>query len=178
MEKLSNQALLLRYSNGKRDFSKLDLQGISLFEKVLRNANFSDCNLRNAYLPYSQLNEAIFCNADLTGSDLAGVQLYQADFTGANLSQANLLRANLRRANLSGADLSGAMLNCADLREANLTNANLTGATITGVEATGAIFDGATLSYCNFFRSTGVDLSQTQWDDTVTQADGYRGKPQ
>ncbi len=177
MEKLSGQELLLRYKNGKRDFSKLDLREISLFEKVLRNADFSGCDLRKAYLPYSQLNETIFYRAELAGADLSGAQLYRANFAGANLAQANLPRANLRHADLSGADLSGAILHCADLREANLSGVNLTGATVTGVEANGANFAGAVLSRCTFFRSTGIDFSNCQWDDTVIQPDGYRANP-
>lgn len=177
MEKLSGKELLLRYSNGIRDFSKLELKGISLFEKVLRDVDFSGSDLRNAYLPYSQLNESTFYRADLAGADLADVQLYRANFAGANLSQVNLQRANLRHADLRGANLTQATLHCADLREANLDGANLTGAIVTSVEANGASFAGAIVTRCTFFRSTGINLDDCQWDGAIIQPDGYRGKP-
>src|SRR5215469_9788400 len=55
-----------------------------------RDADWSGCDLQNAYL--------------------AGFGLGHANLSGANLSQANLTGASLAYADLSGADLTGATL--------------------------------------------------------------------
>lgn len=83
--------------------------------------NFSEYDMRAAYLSKSDLENANLHGADLSDAILSGSNLQNADLIGANLHSVNLAGANLRNANLTDASL----------RSANLSSADLTGAIVT-----------------------------------------------
>ena len=100
------------------DFSSCDLHDAYLHDAYLHGANLRGAYLRDAYLH----------GANLSGANLSGADLHGADLHGGNLSGANLSGANLHYADLSGANLSGAYLRDAYLHGADLSGADLSGA--------------------------------------------------
>jgi very-short-patch-repair endonuclease len=87
---MNREQLLLKYQQGQRDFSQLQLGSIDLSHTYLAGISFN-------------------------GADLSTANLY-----GANLLRADLRNAILRRANLSKAVLIGSRLDGACLERANL----------------------------------------------------------
>jgi uncharacterized protein YjbI with pentapeptide repeats len=116
--KISPEELIVRYSDGERNFAGIELidsdtpsrdyPGIDLFGVVLR-----DINLRGAYF-----NEVILIEADLTGADLGGIFL----------KSCSLSKATIRGANLCASNLEGSAFQEADLRGSNLNHMNASGA--------------------------------------------------
>lgn len=82
-----------------------DLQGASMINSNLREANFTGAMLKVA---------------NLKGANLERANLRLANLTGANLEGANLTGANLLGACLEGAFMRGAILDGADLRGVRL----------------------------------------------------------
>lgn len=74
-------------------------------------------------LPGLAARQAILRNADFSGCDLAG-----ADFTGANLSGSHFVDAQLRGATFANSQLEGVDFAGADLTGCNLVGASLLGA--------------------------------------------------
>ncbi len=133
------------YSQGERDFRKVNLGGETLsgwLEGIdLREADLSNCNLRRASLNNGNLRVADLQNANLSGAMLSKTDLGYANLSGATLHNTHLLNTLLERTNLSGADLSNALF-----RETRVVSAN---------------FDRSKLdnSYWNSAVIVGVDLS-------------------
>ena len=114
--------LLERYKAGQRDFRGLNLMGIDLSHSVLCGANFSFCNLRNAWMKQANLRGANLRNTTIS----RGVLAY-ADLSGADLSHADLDTCAFFGANLTGANFHKALMGhqpC--LSGANLTNVDFT----------------------------------------------------
>lgn len=114
--------------------------------------------------------------ADLQGLDLNGFQLLNANLRGANLSRANLSRTDFSEANLTGADLSDADLMCAcfvraNLNKANLTNANINHANFSRADLTDADLSGAVVKNSRFKGTKGLNLADTQGNDSVVDHD-------
>lgn len=97
-----------------------DLRGAYLQAKDLARINFSDVDLRFAFLFRANLRSANLRGAVLTGADLIQAQLQGSDLRDAILTGTYLTRADLEQANLQGADLRGAMLRGARLDQAIL----------------------------------------------------------
>ena len=96
-------------------FPKLELK-----KRQLINAVFYGAWLRFSIFNHSNLQGAIFQEADLQEADLRGTNLHSADLSQAKLQNADLQEAHLQRANLQGANLLGANLTGTDLRKAIL----------------------------------------------------------
>ena len=138
----------------------VDLSGVVLASRDLRDANFtgailtgadfSGSDLRRAKFSGANLQGARFEDADLAVATLAGADSYAASFFGANLSDANLEAGDLRGADLKQANLAGALLRDADLSSDNLGGAtelhgaDLRRAVIAGAKFRGAEYDGKT----------------------------------
>lgn len=96
-------------------FEYLQLSGCPFdFISEIRNCNFENCNMHQAYLYKTKfvntnLSFANLIEADLRDVKLIEVNLLGADLRGANLQDANLMGANLRGANLMNANLKGAI---------------------------------------------------------------------
>jgi len=141
----------LKYSSNE---IQLNLQGMSLNNKMLRGLDLKKLNLQ-----YSRMENAIIENNNLEGRNLRGIIWKKASLVGTNLKNANLENADLENADLSEAklcnaklinsqliraDLLGTDLSGADLQNANLNEASLYGAILLDVN-----LDGATLDECN-----------------------------
>jgi len=77
----------------RADFSGRDLQGMSFYEKNLREANFcgADCcgvDFSSANLSGATLGSSNCTHADFSGSDLTGTDFHQATITGADFNGA------------------------------------------------------------------------------------------
>ena len=94
-------------------------------QRIVRERDLSDANLRDADLRAANLSAANLRDADLRDADLSDANLRYADLRAANLSDADLRYADLRYADLSDANLRDADLRYADLSDANLRDADL-----------------------------------------------------
>lgn len=178
MAQLNAADLIQAYQEGKRDFSNLDLNGLSIFEAIMPEVNFQGSSLRSAYLPYGQFNRLEAQGVDLQCSELGDIQLYQANLSQANLTQAQLVRANLRSAILVEADLRDANLQGADLRDADLRGADLRGANLTQANLEQANLSAAQLEGANLFRATGLEMGTATFDFSTVHPDGHRHHPE
>jgi hypothetical protein len=109
---------------GRRPYSKTE-EGPSLEQIDGRYASFYDADLEDVYFNGSNLQGAVFQDADLDnanfGTDGIGycrVHSEGADFTDASLEDADLTNAYLDGAIFDGADLSGAKLSGATFKGA------------------------------------------------------------
>ncbi len=173
--------LLAQYSQGRRDFSGLELGecqfiGYDLSDIILRGAqlnvaNFSSANLSRADLSQAQLNVSRLTGVNLTQANLSGCQLNVANLirailVDANLATASLIRSEMLRANLTNAhavaiDLSEADLREAQARQANFNIANLSRTDLRGSSWAGASLEQAILNNANGDRANfqGANLS-------------------
>jgi uncharacterized protein YjbI with pentapeptide repeats len=134
----------------------------------LRSADFTGARMAKAIFRGAELDNAKFgCppvrqkTKDLTGSGCT--QLQQADFKAAKMTGAVLKEAfmqgavlegaNLQNAVLEGASLQAALITSSDLQGANLKLADLTGALITESQLRAADLSGADLSGALIYES-------------------------
>lgn len=88
-----------------------DLSDAELNYRELRGADFEASKLSNCRFQGSDLRAASFARSNLTNAGF-----YLADLRGANFKEANATRVDFRQARLEGADLSGASLDGANLK--------------------------------------------------------------
>lgn len=112
-----------RYLVGERNFSGVDLSGLSFKSMNLDGVDFGNANLRDANFDYVYMRNTNFSNANLANASFIYARLSQANFNNANLENAKFHDADLEEANLSNADLTDAKLLHANLYKANLNNA-------------------------------------------------------
>jgi uncharacterized protein YjbI with pentapeptide repeats len=134
----------------------------------LRSADFTGAKMKRAVFRGAELDNAKFgCppvrqkTNDVTDSGCT--QLQEADFKAANMTGASLKEAfmqgavfegaNLQNAILEGAGLQGALITSSDLQGANLKLADLTGALITESQLRAADLSGADLSGALIYES-------------------------
>ncbi|BAC91896.1 pentapeptide repeat-containing protein [Gloeobacter violaceus] len=112
------------------------LEGRSVAEQNLKQAQFYKANLRGV---------------DFSSSDLRGASLFAASLRGANFN-----KARLDDAELSNADLQGAKLDQAVLAGAYMTAARLKDVSVDGADFTGTIINNQQKTYqCG--RATGTN---------------------
>ena len=132
--------LINRYSQGERDFTKIQLKQLNLENIFLCRANLSQANIDRANLK----------NADLSDVDLTASFLVEVDLSNAHLSRANLRNTNSARANFSLAVLTRANFNHACLDSANFESAVLIEADFSNASLLGANLSKTDLSHANF----------------------------
>ena len=119
----SLDAKTVRALLAKRDFSGLDLRGLTAAGMDLRELKATGAKLRDAHFERTDLRLSCF-----DGANLSGAHLQQADLRGASFCVDHTGLA----ADLEGADFSGA-----DLRGVKLLAASLFGATFGTFDASG-----------------------------------------
>ncbi|MBW4442897.1 MAG: pentapeptide repeat-containing protein [Plectolyngbya sp. WJT66-NPBG17] len=159
---MNAEELLEKYAADLREFSGLNLNGVSLpgvnlSRSTFLNANFKAAKLTSADFSHSISQNASFHGANLTLADFSNADLQHADFSKAELTRTDFSAANLQEANLSYADLRDAKLRCAnlnranlsraDLRHAKLVSANLQHANLTSSDLSSTDLSGADLRY-------------------------------
>ncbi len=127
---MNAEELLEKYAADLREFSELDLSGVSLpgvnlSRSTFLNANFNAAKLTSADFSHSICQRAKFHGANLTLADFSYTDLQQADLSKAELTRADFSAANLHGADLSYADLRDAKLRCGNLSAANLSRVDL-----------------------------------------------------
>ena len=85
---------------------KIDISGLSLKDKNLRQADFSGCNMTHMNLAFTIFQEASLYACDLSFSNLVHTNFVRADLRGARIENANLAGADLERADLRGGALT------------------------------------------------------------------------
>lgn len=94
-------------------------------------------NLRGVYLAYKDLRDENFENIDASSTDFYGSNLSGVNFSGANLHDATMAYTSLVSANMANTDMSGANLTNADMTNANIFCADLTDAILCNAKLTG-----------------------------------------
>jgi uncharacterized protein YjbI with pentapeptide repeats len=128
------------------DLTGASLRGITSSKLQAPGTLFCQVNLEGSSLEQGQLRQA-----DCRGACFRKARLSQADLSGANLQQADLREADLSAINLWGADLSGA-----DLRGAFLSDADLSGAIVADANFEGALLAGVKLAGVDTSRARGL----------------------
>lgn len=156
---------------GRRAVLKsIDLSGLSLAARDLRQADFTGCQMRGVDLSKANFSESRLYACDLTNANLTRCNFARSDLRGTRIESANLADANLdkadlrvggfakdgmydtgecvsfRGANLSGARLVGTLATAVDFSDAIMTNINVSGADLRNAEFQGADLSGAQLS--------------------------------
>ncbi|MBZ0119159.1 MAG: pentapeptide repeat-containing protein, partial [Sandaracinaceae bacterium] len=127
----------------------VDLRGVDLSARVLREACFFRCDLRAANLRAAQLRNVLFAGCDLTEASLEGVRLT----TGLlRLQPDGEVGTRLDRAALTGAELASAIFDRVGLVEADFTSARLESAELTDCDLTGARLTDAMLELATLRR--------------------------
>lgn len=121
--------VLRSYSNGIRDFSRINLQ----------KAPLMSISLKEVVLDGSNLKKADLSKANLSHSSLIRVNLSQANLTRAVLTEVNLTKSSLTQANFESAHLEKANFESAILREANFRSSYLAQTNFAGADLTKAI---------------------------------------
>lgn len=158
------EELLEKYAADLREFSGLDLSGVSLpgvnlSRSTFLDANFKAAKLTSADFSYSICQRAKFHGAHLTLADFSHTDLQQADLSKAELTRTDFSVANLQGANLSYADLRDAKLRCATLNHANLSRADLRYAKLISANLQRANLTSSDLSSTDF---SGADLRKAE----------------
>ena len=142
---ITSEELLVRYDNGERDFSGIDL--------VLSSEAFFDymgIELKGLLLRDIVLRGAVLREVDMREVDLSG-----ADLGGIFMENCNLHKAIIQDANLRGACLNECTFNDVDLRGSNLNYVNASFSSFR--EAKIPSFENAILVRTNFEGATGSD---------------------
>lgn len=140
-----NTDIKTQYSQGERDFPKMQLRRIDL-----RNSNLKGINLQGSDLSYADLRDTDLSNANLSNCYFNEANLSGANLSGANLTGAYLIKAYLTKTSFKKAILKEAYFTGSFLTKANLMKADLSGTFLNGAHLNGAIFEGA--SYDNTTR--------------------------
>lgn len=146
------------------DFSHSNLSSISAFKTNLFQAKFIAANLSGA-----KIKEATLCYANLRKANLSRANFYKSDLHNADLKEATLSNADFTEANLSRANFYKADLHNADLKEANLSNANLTEANLSGANFHKADLHDADLREANLSNAklTEANLNYVNWGGAI-----------
>lgn len=172
-----------RIGGRRATLKRVDLTGLNLAGKNLRQADFSGCLMKYMDLSESNFQEASLYACDLSFANLQGASFVRADLRGSRIESANLVEANLERAdlrsgsissdgqyhppqpvnfrgaNLSGSRLIGSMANHADFSDAIMAHANIQQADLRGASFVGADLSGADIA--------GVQLSGANLDNAI-----------
>jgi uncharacterized protein YjbI with pentapeptide repeats len=100
------QVNTINYNNASlesRDFSHLDLVGVTFVSAEMRGTNFEGANLTNAIL-----TKGVLLKANFEGANLTGALVDRATLDGANLKNAIFTEATLTRSRFYDADVTGA----------------------------------------------------------------------
>lgn len=115
----------------------LQAPGIDMNGSSMAQMRLDDANLQGANLSYAILQLANLQGANLMLANLEGAHLHAVNLRGANLMLANLRKVSLLDADLSGANLRGANLTDALLLKARFDNATWTDGRVCAVGSIG-----------------------------------------
>lgn len=163
-ESLRNHLLHLAGKGGKR----LNLMMSNVSYVILEGFDFSDGAMVACNFSYSNLEGALFRNADLTNSLFIRTNLVRADFSGAILNGVRFHYADAQQAMLDETRMkkgsvmvyrddvaNGGRVAQAVVQETDLSNSNFAGASLRGADMSGCRIRNANLKNADL---TGADL--------------------
>lgn len=145
-----------RYRLDGSNLWRSDLSFCDLRDASLSNSYMEDINLYSSILTNANFEKAVLLKADLKNADLRNTQFKNAVMQGSNLNESDLENADMENADLSKVDLRGC----------NLFNANLK-----GCDLDGAILDGAYLKKVNLRGAKGISVQQLVKAQTLFEAE-------
>lgn len=172
-----------RLGGRRASLRMVDISGLSLNGKDMRQVDFTGCIMQRMNLSRTNFQEAKLYACDLSGSNLTQCNFARADLRGAKIVMANLEGANLDKADLrvgglaeegnydvgqnvsfKGANLSGARLVGSMAGNADFSDCRMAGANLTGADFRNARLEGADLSDA---MVTGAKLKGAKMKDTI-----------
>ncbi len=140
------------------------IRGLTRYEVKLRDIHL---NPRHSF--NENLSNIVFSDVDLSNADLDFTNMSYAEFEETNLSGAHLSRANLSRTSWIYAIVKDALLDGADLSQAIIQETNLSNANLSGADLSGVVFEKTDLSGVNLSGAnlSGTNLSITIWNRSI-----------
>jgi uncharacterized protein YjbI with pentapeptide repeats len=142
------------------DFSDGDLVGLDMTGQPATAVNFSRACLGRATFVESNLEQAVFDEADLRGADLSQAYINFGSFNGAKMQHVDLDEIDMECASIQGADLSYSSFSYAragelhaqdaDLSYARLMHSDFNHAEFIGTDLTCAMLIGNDFSFATF----------------------------
>lgn len=129
------------------DFREAHLEGASMFDTILKKANFTNAYLDNAILIGANIAGATFLRANLKNTHFQFAKLETTTFHNADLDGADFYKADLRNADFSGANLTNVNFEEADLRWSDWSFNDKEEAETIDTKLDNASFKGADLRY-------------------------------
>jgi uncharacterized protein YjbI with pentapeptide repeats len=162
---------------------------------LIQKISLAKADLRNANIPFKDLNRTVLKGANFKGADLRESVLQHANLgpftqnfytpgkdieiptnlSNANLKNTNMLASNLQQANLSNSDLGGSMLKGINLKGANLNNADLRNADLRLANLTNSNLRNADLRHSSLLNS---NLRETNIEQAKLKGALYSKKTQ
>jgi len=162
---------------------------------LIQKISLAKADLRNANIPFKDLNRTVLKGANLKGADLRESVLQHANLgpftqnfytpgkdieiptnlSNANLKNTNMFASNLQQANLSNSDLGGSMLKGINLKGANLNNADLRNADLRLANLTNSNLRNADLRHSSLLNS---NLRETNIEQAKLKGALYSKKTQ
>jgi BTB/POZ domain-containing protein KCTD9 len=110
--------------------------GVSFFRTFVgEHDDLSNLTLPRTYFGRSEINDALFCNTDLTESRLCWNDFIDVDFSDAVLARSDLRASTYTRVKFNRADLRGADLRRSLFDHCSFEGARLDGAILTCAQA-------------------------------------------
>ena len=121
--------ILKRYTEGDRNFQKINLSQAPLMNVSLKEINLDGSNLQKADLSKSNLSQS-----SLIKVNSKHVNYNKAILTGVNFSSSSLTKSNFQSAHLEQANFQSAILHEVDFQGAYLASVNFAGADLSNAK--------------------------------------------
>jgi uncharacterized protein YjbI with pentapeptide repeats len=135
------------------------LADIDLSNAILLRCRFVRCDLTNAIFTDARLREATFLGCHCRGADFVEAKAPTIRFSGTDLTEANFLLANLSGATLDGAELANSNLSHTNLSQGSLAHANLKNTKCEETQFNGADLEAADFTNADVFRADLTDAN-------------------
>ena len=121
--------ILKSYTEGNKDFQKINLSESPLMSISLKEVNLEGSNLRKA-----DLSKANLSHSSLIRVNLKQVNFYKAILTEVNFTKSCLTQANFQSAHLEKANFQSAILHEVNFQSAHLALVNFAGADLSNAK--------------------------------------------
>ncbi len=156
-----------RIGGRRATIKRIDLSGLTLAGRQLRQSDFSGCIMRNMDLSKTNFQEASLYACDLSHANLNDAKFIRADLRGAQIESANLIGTDLEKADLRMGAMSvmgqttHVVPNAVNFRGANLTGARLSGVMGANVNFADAIMNQVDMKNADFRGANFVGADMT-----------------
>jgi uncharacterized protein YjbI with pentapeptide repeats len=161
---MKEEEFLQLYKEGRRDFSGVDLSGMSFYCEDLSNINLSGATLRKTKLCEINLANGNFQSADLRDIEITAetrggnIDFSSANFEATGMYEGIIKKSNFSRANFRNASFAQFLMNECDFSGTDFTSAWLSETEFIAGRFKGAIFQKA-------------DINVNFWDADIAGAD-------